>query len=180
MMREHSNWRRLALLVMCAALVSSALAEPSSLYANRWLWTEDSGARVSLSLWKGDTVFLTMAYSSCRSTCTLAMHELSLIQQRLDSLGRAAQFVIVSYDPRNDTPAAWSAYRKQRHLQRPNWHFLTGDVDSTRQLAATVGLSGYWKADRHIVHDFRIVILAADGRIARTLEWEDLPLKDIP
>jgi cytochrome oxidase Cu insertion factor (SCO1/SenC/PrrC family) len=142
-----------------------------SLYDQPWTWTEDTGRQVSLSAWKGQLVFLSMAYSSCRNTCAMTFHTMDLLQERLDRVGRAAQMVVVSYDPEND--AAWAAFRQRRHLKRPNWHFLSGDPQATRRLARALGLGDFWFSDRHVVHDFRIVLLDGDGRIARTLGWND-------
>ena len=114
------------------ASVPAAEVIGSSLYSQPWTWTEDSGRQVSLSAWRGQLVFLSMAYSSCRNTCAMTFHTLDLLQSRLDRDGRVAQMVVVSYDPKNDTAAAWAAFRRRRHLERPNWHFLSGDPQTTR------------------------------------------------
>jgi cytochrome oxidase Cu insertion factor (SCO1/SenC/PrrC family) len=110
-----------------------------SLYAQPWTWTDDSGSQVSLSAWRGRLVFLSMAYSSCRNTCAMTFHTLNLLQSRLDRVGREAQIIIVSYDPKNDTAAAWTAFRRRRNLRRPNWHFLSGDPQTTDNASAGQG-----------------------------------------
>jgi cytochrome oxidase Cu insertion factor (SCO1/SenC/PrrC family) len=110
----------------------------------------------------------------------MTFHTLDLLQSRLDRDGRVAQMVVVSYDPRNDTAAAWAAFRRRRHLERPNWHFLSGDPQTTRRLARALGLGDFWSADKHVVHDFRIVLLDGDGRIAKTLRWNDSPDEVLP
>jgi len=43
-------------------------------------------------------------------------------------------------------------------LAFPQWRFT-----ATRQLAKALGLGDFWSADRHVVHDFRIVLLDGDG-----------------
>jgi cytochrome oxidase Cu insertion factor (SCO1/SenC/PrrC family) len=110
----------------------------------------------------------------------MTFHTLDLLQSRLDRDGRVAQMVVVSYDPKNDTAAAWAAFRRRRHLERPNWHFLSGDPQTTRRLARALGLGDFWSADKHVVHDFRIVLLDGDGRIAKTLGWNDSPDEVLP
>jgi cytochrome oxidase Cu insertion factor (SCO1/SenC/PrrC family) len=166
-------------LTPLGSVPSAGVVNPS-LYAEPWTWTEDSGRQVSLSTWRGQLVFLSMAYSSCRNTCAMTFHTLDLLQARLDRVGSAAQMIVVSYDPENDTAAAWAAFRKRRHLNRPNWHFLSGDPQTTRRLAKALGLSDFWSADRHVVHDYRIVRLDGDGRIARALRWNDSLDKVLP
>jgi cytochrome oxidase Cu insertion factor (SCO1/SenC/PrrC family) len=167
----------LAVALLSLLTRPTAAAEERSLYQRAWTWTEDSGDRVALSKWQGQDVFLTMAYSSCRATCAMTLHTLELIQKEQESRGRSVQIVIVSYDPHNDTPEVWAAYRRQRHLDRANWHFLTGDALSTEQVARALGLGDFWAADRHIVHDFRIVRVDRDGRIGGSLHWGDSSLE---
>jgi protein SCO1/2 len=159
---------------------SSAELIESSLYTPPWTWTDDSGSQISLSAWRGRLVFLSMAYSSCRNTCAMTFRTLDLLQSHLDRVGQEAQIVVVSYDPKNDTPAAWSAFRRRRNLRRPNWHFLSGDPQATRQLAKVLGLGDFWSVDRHVIHDFRIALLDGDGRISRTLGWDDSPDEVLP
>jgi protein SCO1 len=166
-------------LAPCSQAPCSARTDPS-LYVRPWTWTEDSGRQVSLAAWRGQSVFLSMAYSSCRSTCAMTFHTLERLQARLDLLGRTAQIIIVSYDPKNDTAAAWTAFRRHRHLRRPNWHFLSGDPQSTRQLARALGLGDFWSAERHVVHDFRIAVLDADGQVTRFMEWNEAPEEVLP
>jgi cytochrome oxidase Cu insertion factor (SCO1/SenC/PrrC family) len=174
---RHSVCALLALAL--AGLLSSPAqtADERSLYGEPWSWTDDSGNRVTLSKWRGQVVFLTMAYSGCRTTCALTLHTLESIQRKHDAREHGVQIVIVSYDPHNDTPQVWAAYRQQHHLNRANWHFLSGDDASTAQLAQAIGLGNFWSADRHVMHDFRIAQLDDDGRIVKSLRWQDSPVE---
>ncbi|HEY7643008.1 MAG TPA: SCO family protein [Steroidobacteraceae bacterium] len=155
----------------CSLACQQAVAEARSLYAEPWKWIDDSGEQVALSRWRGSEVLLTMAYSSCRATCALTLRTLESMQRDADARGRAVEIIVVSYDPHTDTPEVWSEYRRRRHLDRTNWHFLSGTPQFTAQLASTLGLGDFWSADRHIVHDFRIVQLDGDGRIRRDVRW---------
>ena len=80
------------------------------------------------------------------------------------------QIVVVSYDPANDNPRTWSSFREHHHYVHPNWHFLTGTDASTRALAGALDFK-YWAYDEHVVHDFKILLLGADGRLERELTW---------
>ncbi len=159
-------------LVGSTPTLSLQVAGPS-LYDAPWIWTEDSGRNVVLSDWKGQLLFLSMAYSHCHNTCAMTFHTLDRLQRDLDRKGNTAQIVVVSYDPANDTPAAWTAFRRGQHRNRANWHFLSGSRQATRALASALGLADFWTADSHVLHNFGIAQLDADGRIARNLEWND-------
>jgi protein SCO1 len=156
-----------------------AAEAPNSLYNLAARWTDDSGKSVSLNEWKGKPVIITMAYSTCRKTCSITLRKLEVLQAALDRNKQDAEIVIVSYDPKNDTPRTWSEYRKQRGLQRNNWHFLTGDRQGTTSLSRMLGLADFWSYDGHILHDFKISVLNRSGVIEKQIGWQDLNVNNV-
>jgi protein SCO1 len=169
--------RRRSLMLMCCMLgLSTQAAEfaPDSLYSVPMRWIEDSGRAVSLADWQGNTVLITMAYSTCRKTCSVTLRKLEELQAVLDRKNQRAEFIIVSYDPKNDTPQTWAAYRKQHGLARANWHFLTGNQENTKKLASMLGLGSYWSYEEHILHDFGISILNGAGGITKQIGWRSM------
>lgn len=167
-------------IALCATALSvdSLAIGPAtgSLYQAPMRFTEDNGNVVALSNWKGRKVILTMAYGSCRRTCGTTVLRLGEIQRIIDSRGTNAEFVIVSYDPINDDPRAWTQYRLNRNLTRSNWHFLTGSPTDTRRIARMLGLP-FWTMDSHIIHDFKILVLDPDGVVRREIGYQDLDLE---
>lgn len=131
---------------------------------------DDQGAPAQLSQWRGKNILLTMAYSTCRQVCNITLHRLEELQHSADRAGTPIEVIVVSYDPSVDGPGSWSIYRRHHHLSRANWHFLTGSNESTEAIANALGFS-HWRYDDHVLHDFRILQIAPDGRIARTLSW---------
>jgi protein SCO1 len=141
-------------------------------------WRDDRGGTLRLTELHGRQIFVTMAYTSCHQVCPQTMARLTDLQRALDARGASAEFLIVSYDPRNDDPAAWRRYRVTHRLLRDNWHFLTGTAADTRQLARLLGFQ-FWNYDEHVVHDYRIVLLNGDGALSGVIDsahgaWEDL------
>lgn len=125
-------------------------------------WRDDNGEILSFSSLLGQPIFITMAYTSCHRTCPTTISRLTEIQRDLDIRGIPAQFLIVSYDPSNDNPAAWRRYRAGHGLVRSNWHFLSGTSRDTERLAGLLGFD-YWRDGEHVMHDLRIVALGGDG-----------------
>lgn len=142
----------------------------SPIYQMTATWTDDSGKAVSIANWKGKTVVMSMAYSTCRKFCPLTLARLLEIQKLYDSRKIDAEFIIISYDPINDTWQNWAEYRKTHGLFRNNWHFLTGYQESTKIVSQLLGMD-YWLYDEHVMHDFKIVRLNARGDIDKTLDW---------
>jgi protein SCO1 len=141
-------------------------------------WLEDNGRPLELAALRGQRVVLTMAYATCHRFCPMTLEELRRMQQRADVRAEPVTFLIVSYDPVNDTPEIWHRYRQQRRLDRPNWHFLTGSPAATTQLARQLGFP-FWIYDGHVMHESRAVVFDARGLQQAALgshvsRWSDI------
>lgn len=142
------------------------------------VWRDDRGEMLRVPSLQGHRVFVTMAYTSCHRICPMTMNRLSQIQNDLDARGMSAEFLIVSYDPINDDPAAWRRYRASHGLLRDNWHFLSGTPDDTARLARVLDFE-FWRDGEHVMHDYRIVALGSDGGWRGTVDsahgdWQEL------
>jgi len=141
-------------------------------------WRDDRGETLRLADLDGHRIIVTMAFTSCHRICPVTMTRLSELQHDLDARGTSADFLIVSYDPRNDDPAAWHRYRVSHQLLRENWHFLTGTPADTRRLERLLGFET-WNYDEHVIHDYRIVLLSDDGTLRGAVDsahrdWRNL------
>ena len=125
-------------------------------------WRDETDHSFDLYALRGRPVVLTMAYATCHRICPMTLQRLERLQESLDARHIDAEFVIVGYDPENDDPAAWRRYRRNRHLTRPNWHFLVGSPQQVRRFASVLSFD-FWKADGHVLHDQRILYLDSRG-----------------
>ena len=135
-------------------------------------WVDDGGKAVSLSRWQGRYTVLTMSTGACQKICSTTLRRMEELQAVADQRHLRVEFLVIGLDPRSDTPKAWHEYRARRKLGRENWRFLSGDDDRTRRIAGMLGIS-YWYYDEHLLHDFKIVLVAPDGTIRRALAWSD-------
>jgi cytochrome oxidase Cu insertion factor (SCO1/SenC/PrrC family) len=124
-----------------------------------------------LAEWRGRMVVMTMAYGACRSICSSTLRTLEELQAEADRRGIALEVLVASIDPAEDTPQAWADYRKARRLAHARWTFLCGSSQATRALARFLGVR-FWAYDEHLMHDFKIVRLDANGAIAAALDWQ--------
>jgi protein SCO1/2 len=131
-------------------------------------WRDEAGEPLALSALGGRRVILTMAYASCHKFCPMTMASLRGMQRALDARGESAEIVVVGYDPQNDKPDVWRQYRKSHHLDRDNWHFLSGSREDTERLARSLGFD-FWVYDEHVMHASRVVIFNAAGAVQREL-----------
>jgi protein SCO1/2 len=160
-------------LHLCLSTQSTAAVFPGqNIYALSYFWAEDNGDSVQFSKWKGKPIILAMAYGDCIRVCSATLRKLEETQSLANTLKVNIDFVIVSIDPKQDTPQSWYYYRKKHGLvSRENWHFLTGTEASTRQLARLMDIH-YWMDEDHVIHDFKILRLNPDGSIQSFLDWD--------
>lgn len=163
--------RRLLVAAAITLLAGFAQARPS-LFAFDDAWVDERGQTVRLAQWRGHPTVVAMEYSACRFVCSVAWRRLMQLQQEADRRGLALEFVILSIDPDNDSPAAWLDYRKARGLARVNWHFLTAGRGATTRAAGLLGVR-WWYADGHLMHDYRIVRLDAQGTVGAAVDAYD-------
>ena len=163
------------LLVLVILAPSPTWCAPFNFYTVPYPFINDRAQTVHLSEWRGKPLILTMEYSNCRFMCTTTFAKLKAIQAAADQQKLQIDFMIVSLDPKNDTPQAWRQYRTSRGVDRSNWHLLTGTEATTKKFADLMGIK-YWYMDDHILHDFKIVRLNAQGEIEKSItDYGDEP-----
>jgi protein SCO1/2 len=147
---------------------AAALAGGVALAGLPQSWRDDNGKPLSLADLSGQRVVLTMAYANCHRVCPMTIAGLKRLQTAFDDKGAHAEFIVVGYDPQNENPATWRQYRRSHHLDRSNWHFITGTVADTAQLARQLHFE-LWKYDEHVMHDSRVLLFDVHGLLAREL-----------
>ena len=164
--------------VLTAAVVALALVgaaeppKPSGLYAAGFRFRDDSGREVELASLRGRNVVLTMFYSTCTTKCPMTLKKLKEIETAFAERKEPADFVLVSFDSRSDSPDALRRYRKRQKLDEERWHLLTGSSTTVRALADRIGLGGFLDLGDHMVHSYRIVRLDPDGTVIAAIDWQ--------
>lgn len=145
------------------------------IYRTEGQWLDDRARSYRLDELRGTPTVLTMAYGACRRICSTSLRLLEQLQALADERHAKLNIVVVGLDPSQDRPADWAEYRAERKLSRANWQFLSGDEASTRRLANRLGVH-YWRYGEHTMHDFRIVLLSAQGLPVRYMDKFDQDL----
>lgn len=171
----------LAATVLLSTQVSySASAPGTSLHQFPVQFKSEAAKPIKLSEWAGKNLVVTMAYTSCGSTCPMTMQKLRDMQKRVDELGQSAEFIVVTLDSKKDTPEMLADYRKKANLMRPNWHFLTGSETDIRKLSMVLGIKYKRNPDTgEIMHDNKIVLVNPKGEVIRTLPGLNAPIEPL-
>lgn len=161
-----------------AATQAAGNGPPPSLYGQGLRFQDENSASIELASLRGKSLLVTMAYTSCKQKCPMTIRKLKQVEEKIAPEKRPTEFVIVTLDPRADTPERLREYyRNQFHVSSPHWHFLRGDAETTAALARFLGIR-FENLDEHISHDDRFVLIDADGRIGKSIEGWDSDVKE--
>jgi len=148
---------------------------------------DDTGATVRLSRLVGSRPALVVpVYYECPMLCSLVLDGPERSLRALDFRpGDEFDVLVFSIDP-EETPARAAEARDTflRRYGRPDVgrgvRFLTGDADAVASLADGIGFH-YERDDEtgEYAHAAGVVVVTADGRLARFLSGVDYPARDL-
>lgn len=172
-MSKRYPYRFLCSVLFMATLLSShglAADYPgSSVFHLKGKWLDTNGKDVSLADYGGKTLVLAMVYTTCQYSCPLILEEMGRVKKKVPPTAAAnTRYVLVSFDPKRDTPEALRAYAKKKKLDPNSWILLTAkSEDPVRELSAALGVN-YKKTGEDFTHSNIITVLSPKGEIIFT------------
>lgn len=151
------------------------------------VFRNESGKEVRLGDYMGEKpLILLLVYYECPMLCGVELDGLVRSLKPLDfSIGNEFDILTISFDPK-ETPALARAKKRNfvkrygRSEAETGWHFLTGDEESIKALAETVGFRYRWDDERkQYIHAAGLMILTPQGRISRYFYGIDHPPRDL-
>lgn len=176
-----------ALAFILASAVASAAAAPQpdcckeapapagpvsarSIYQLDAKFCTDTGQCLPLAALRGRPVVLAMFFASCGYACPRLVTDMQALRGRLPAeLRDQAAFVLVSFDPDRDTPAALADYRRQRALDGA-WTLLHGDKGAVAELAALLGVKYRREPSGNFAHSNLLTVLNPEGEVVHRRE----------
>lgn len=148
---------------------------------------DEAGRPVTLRHYLGKPVILALVYYQCPSLCNLVLNGVVNAVKNLKlKAGVDYSVVAVSFDPR-ETPEM-AAAKKSTYMQQLGagggaseaWHFLTGDQESSKGLAKSVGFHYIYDSNTNqYVHPSAVMILTSGGRVSRYFYGVDYQPRDV-
>ncbi len=140
----NSAKRLPAILFIAAALMTGCNSSSPKVIndmsdASYQLVNQDS-ARVSFPAdFEGQPIIAAYIYTSCQSVCPAISANMKKVSQKIPS-DRQVQFVLISFDPKRDTPSRLRDYRKKFQLDPQKFTLLTGDSTTVSSLMDEIGI----------------------------------------
>ena len=171
-------------LPACLALLALALLAPStapaappatalpgdSVYQLPLLLTDQDGRAADWRAHRGKPQVVSMFYTSCRYICPLIVDSGKAIEKQLTPAQRErVGILLISMDPKNDTPAALHEIVAKRQLDTARWSLASPRPQDVRAVSGVLGIRYRLLDDGSFNHTSVLVLLDRDGRIvART------------
>lgn len=127
---------------------------------------DQHGQPFELASLAGKPVLVSYIYTSCPFICpTLTSSLARMVRIARDTLGPDNFSVVtVGFDTRVDTPEQMRRYARERHIDDPNWHFLSGDEATVAALAEEIGFL-YVPMAGGYDHLNQVTVINAAGRV---------------
>jgi len=151
-----------------AALARSQAARGEVL--DSFTFRDSNGRSFDLSDQLGKPLVVSMIYTNCHNICpTITRTVQETVEIAREALGHDSFAVVsVGFDWRIDTPERMQVYRRQFGIDDPEWHFLSGDSASIKDLADNLGFQFYPSA-MGFDHLSQTTVVDADGVIYRQI-----------
>ena len=123
---------------------------------------DQRGALVTLAALRGRPVLLTFLDSQCHSSCPIEGRRLASVLRRMPAAKRPT-LVVVSVDPRGDTPAGIARATRKWGLAGPwRWHWLNATRANLASVWRSYGITVEPKSN-DIVHSLALMLIDRRG-----------------
>lgn len=105
-------------------------------------WTTQDGKNIELKSLNGNVLVMVMIYTSCKAACPRLVADMRSIETKLDKLTKKnIKLILVSIDPKTDTPQRLKAFAIENKMNQDPWIFLRSTEENTREFAAVLAVN---------------------------------------
>ncbi|WP_105047253.1 SCO family protein [Polaribacter gangjinensis] len=99
-------------------------------------WNTEEGEEITLKKLKGKTLVMVMIYTTCKAACPRLVADMRNIEVKIPAeFKNEVQYIMVSIDPKNDTPKRLKEFAIENLMDDEKWTFLQGTEDGVREFA---------------------------------------------
>ena len=158
-------------------LAGEAPASDRSLYSLPGAWTDQDDRPFELESLRGSAVLLVLFYGTCDSVCPVVVRDMQKVEALLPEADRRrTRCVLVTIDPKIDTPERLRAYAQKHGLDLSRWTLLNGPSEQVRVLANVLGFKYRPTGTGQYSHTVRIHLLDREGVVVDHADGLERPL----
>ncbi len=102
-------------------------------------WTDQNNRTIELKELKGDVLVVVMIYTSCKAACPRLVADMRNIRKEVGERDNV-NYVLVSIDPKTDTPARLKEFSIENFMDDEHWTFLNGSEENVREFANVLAM----------------------------------------
>ena len=141
-------------------------------------FTDQDGRPFRLAALRGHPTLVLMFYGTCKTACPLLIDDLLRIDRSLSESARAkARFLLVSFDPENDTTERLRTLALTKGMDLRRFTLVTGRRSDLLSLSVLLDVRVARRGPGDFSHSNVITLLDADGVIAGRLEGLHSPVE---
>jgi len=130
-------------------------------------WTNQNGQNIEMKDLRGKVLVMVMIYTSCKAACPRLVADMRNIESRLpESIKENVQLVLVSIDPKIDTPKRLKSFSIENKMEGDQWLFLSSTEENTREFAAVLAVNYKKISPLDFSHSNIISVFNAEGELA--------------
>ena len=164
----------LSIPLLAASVVAAPAQTPlprDSVYQLPLKLTDQHGKSWDWRTKRGAPQVVAMFYTSCQYVCPLIVDSGKAVEHALSPEERARLgILLISMDPKRDTPAALMSVASKRKLDATHWSLASPPPDDVRSVAGVLGVRYRQLADGEFNHTSALVLLDRDGRVVSRTE----------
>lgn len=113
-----------------------------SIYNLPSTWTTQDNEDIELKDLQGKTLVMVMIYTECKAACPRLVADMRNIEKQFSPKElEKLKFIMVSIDPKTDTPERFKQFSIDNLMEDDHWMFLRGTLEDTREFAAVLAVS---------------------------------------
>lgn len=163
-------------------LVMATELPDNSIYHIDSNWLNHNNNKVNIASLEGKVQVMAFVYTYCEHSCPIILAKLKYIENNISPEKKdEINFLLISLDPKRDTPKVLNDYMKKKELNENTWQMFSGDPDDVIELSALIGVryKPMNNEEKDIAHSNMISILDKKGRIHYQMKGLDVSLEKV-
>lgn len=142
-----------------------------SIYHLPSAWSTHNDETIQLKSLRGKVVVVVMIYTSCKAACPRLIADMkNVFEQLKNEPQEKLQMLLVSIDPKTDTPEHLYEFAKENKMLNPPWLFLRSSESNTREFAAALAVNYKQITPMDFSHSNIISVFNQEGELVHQQE----------
>jgi protein SCO1/2 len=134
-------------------------------------WHTEEGVEIQLQDLKGKTLVMVMIYTSCKAACPRLVADMRNIEAQIPKNQlNDLNFILISIDPKIDTPERLKAFAIENLMDDEQWTFLQGTESGVREFANVLAMKYKQISPIDFSHSNIISVFNSEGELIHQQE----------